>query len=185
MSLRTLSAIYERRRQRLNWRRAHDTMRMAFLITSIIKVLLQFLFFNLLSMAGRREYVDYICEGKIGNLITTVPLILVLALANVYELLALWLAFGICTLILLLECYHGSYKPNYARFYWLTVSQWLAYLIMGIVYIMVPFDYKLITHITVSSIFLAVLLSLIVQRPFTSQFAQAHKFPRRLRLRVA
>ena len=119
-----------------------------------------------------QQHVSNLLEGRLGSLLTWVPFILVLSIAKKNPLLAIWLAFGVSSILVVLEFYHGSYKPNYARFYWLTVSPWITYLILGIVYVIVPFSWTLISNIVVSSMFLAVLVSLLVGCPFTIQHAR-------------
>jgi hypothetical protein len=143
------------------------------LVRAIIKVVLPFRYFDLFSTEGRREYVDFVVGGRVGHILSFLPFILMIAISQAQPSLALWLSFGACSLSAAFQFFHATYTPNSPFLYWFTASSWITYLILAIVYELVPYNPTLIRNITISSLVVAVLLSILVRSPFTMQYARA------------
>ena len=140
--------------------------------STIIQATLPFLYFNLLTIEGRQDYVNILTESQLANMLTWIPFILIMALASTNVKLAIWLAFSITALIALIQLYHHSYKPEYPMLYWLNSGSFLGYLGLGIANEIRPFSYTLISPITISVLAITVITSLVVCSPFTMQFAR-------------
>lgn len=144
------------------------------LIMLLLMTAFPFSFFDLFdpTLDGWKKYIDHLTESRIAGIIQWLPFILIMALQNHKERIAIWTAFGVGCFVALIEYLHSTYKPIYASFYWLTWFNLLTFLGMGIAYEITKFDWQLIGAITVSSLLLAAACSLLVRNPFTMQFAR-------------
>ena len=151
---------------------AHSSKGGSSLLMLLIMTALPFIFFNLFTLDGWKEYINHITESRIAGIIQWLPFILIMVLQNHKERIAIWTAFGVGCLVVLIEYLHSTYKPIYASFYWLNWFNLVTFLGMGIAYEITKFDWHLIGAITVSSLLLAAACSLLVHNPFTMQFAR-------------
>lgn len=162
----------ERPQRKMSESAAVDPSKRRQLIGLIIEAIFPFFFYDLLTKQGRQEYVDLLVEDPLGSLLMWVPFILIMALASVNAELAIWLAFSIVSVLILLEFYHHTYKPRFPAFYWLSCGTWVGYLGLGIAYEIKPFNYQLISPVTVSILTGICFVSLVSRVPFTLQMTK-------------
>lgn len=143
------------------------------LVRAAIKVVLPFRYFDLWSSEGRHEYVDFVVEGRVGSILSCLPFILMIAISQAHASLALWLAFAFCSVSVAFQFYHGTYTPNSPLLYWFNAASWITYLVLGIIYELDPYNPTLIRNVTISSLAVAVTLSMLARSPFTMQYARA------------
>ena len=150
--------------------------------TSLIKLLIQlvlpFLFYNLFTTEGRRQYCDLITEDPLNNIISWVPFILIMMLQNVVNpSIALLVATALSFVKAGFEYYHSTYKTQYPKFYYLTWCFCICFLLLSCV-LWSPL-YKPTNNLSIyinTFMFFAILLSLVSCKPFTKQMGQ-HKVP--------
>ena len=145
------------------------------LIMLLLATVFPFSFFDLFdpTLDGWKEYINHLTESRIiAGIIQWLPFFLIMKLQNTNERIAIWTAFGVGCLVVLIEYLHSTWKPIYASFYWLNWFNLVTFLGMGIAYEITKFDWHLIGAITASSLLLAAACSLLVRNPFTIQFAR-------------
>jgi signal transduction histidine kinase len=126
---------------------------------------------TLFNQTNRRAWVEDVMEGRMGRVINLLPFILVMAIAAVNLLMALWLAFGFEVFLLTLAWYRSRYNPAVPFPLALSVTQLVTYTVLLILAYTVPgFPYRLVTPIVATALFATVAASLLVRKPFSMQF---------------
>lgn len=101
------------------------------------------------------------------------PFLVLMVVAPTKPQLALWIGFGLMTLVIALEVYRHTYKPKHPPLYWLSCAFWCTFLGLAVARYFTDFGNKLISAVISTVLFATCALSMLVGRPFTMQFSQA------------
>jgi len=120
----------------------------------------------------RHELVEAFWDKR-GRLFSMVPFIVILSVAATDMVAAIWTAFSVQVFLNLMDYYRSRYNPHVPFPTILNVAFLLGYIIVIILYytLFPPLSSVYVSPIVVTSVFTAMLLSLIFQYPFTMQMS--------------
>jgi len=105
--------------------------------------------------------------------LTFVPWIIIAVLQNGHEMIAIWLAFGIALVLAMMNYYNSTLHPQYSSWYYIDASLLVSVLGLGIANSIVYVPHTLLSVIPLTAMLATVAISMILQYPFTMQYAKA------------